>query len=316
MYGERAGYALMLVAALAGGCSAVGVERLEVEGEVEATSFSGEPLVVPELPEESRKRMEAQLDEARAAYERDPDDVDAIIWLGRRQAYLWRYREAIDTFTLGIAKHPEDARLLRHRGHRHITTRRLELAIADLERAAALVEGRPDEVEPDGQPNARNIPTSTLQFNVFYHLGLARYLAGDLEAALDAYRRCLEVSKNPDTLVATSYWLHMTLSRLGREAEAAAVLEPITAELDVIENDAYLRLLLIFKGLESPAAILGDGEDALQNATLAYGVGAWHLWNGRTEEAVALFRGIVSGDQWNAFGYIAAEAELHRLGGT
>ena len=40
------------------------------------------------------------------------------------------------------------------------------------------------KIEPDGQPNARNIPTSTLNSNIYYHLGLAQYLKGEFEAAL------------------------------------------------------------------------------------------------------------------------------------
>jgi len=108
-------------------------------------------------------------------------------------------------------------------GLRHITLRELDRAIDDLQRAAELVAGRPDEVEPDGLPNARDIPTSTLQSNVWYHLGLAYYLKGNFEQALRCYRECMRVSNNPDMMCATSHWLYMTLHRLGREEEAAAV---------------------------------------------------------------------------------------------
>ena len=47
-------------------------------------------------------------------------------------------------------------------------------------------------------------------------------------------------------------------------------------------------------------------------ATTAYGIGIWHLLNGRDGEAEQIFRRIVAGGQWGAFGYIAAEAELAR----
>src|SRR4029078_11810488 len=94
-------------------------------------------------------------------------------------AYLARSRDAIETFSEGIEKHPDDARLYRHRGHRYITVREFPKAIEDLTKAAQLRSGKPVQVEPDGQPNARNIPTSTLQSNIYYHLGLAHYLSGD-----------------------------------------------------------------------------------------------------------------------------------------
>jgi tetratricopeptide (TPR) repeat protein len=271
----------------------------------------------PPVSAEARREMEEKLEEARAAHRRNPRDADAIIWLGRRTAYLGRFREAIGIYTDGLRYHPRDARFLRHRGHRYITVREFRLAERDLARAAQLIAGRPDEIEPDGIPNARNQPTSTLQSNVWYHLGLARYLRGDFRGALAAYRECMKVSKNPDMLVATGHWLYMTLRRLGREGEAAEVLAPITAEMDIIENRDYHRLLLMYKGELTPDAVLAEASrgdsSALSNATAGYGVGNWHLYNGRRAEAVEVFRRVVAGPQWTGFGYIAAEIDLERL---
>ena len=48
-------------------------------------------LVPPPLSGDTRRRLEADLAEARAAFEQHPDDPDAIIWLGRRTAYLGRF---------------------------------------------------------------------------------------------------------------------------------------------------------------------------------------------------------------------------------
>jgi tetratricopeptide (TPR) repeat protein len=288
-------------------------------GVPEAFSLFGEPLYVPALTEEVRNGRERELAAARAALAAAPEDPEVLIWVGRRLGYLGRYREAVAVFSEGIARHPDDARFLRHRGHRFLTLRRLELAEADLARAAERVRGRPDEVEPDGQPNERGIPTSTLQSNVWYHLGLARYLQGDFEGALAAYRECLAVSGNPDMLVATSHWLYMTLRRLGpvgeETPEAAAVLAPIHSGLDIIENRAYHRLLLMYKGeLKSEDLLAEAGGDAasLDFATVAYGIATWHLYNGREDEARALYERILQGGQWAAFGYLAAEAEVAR----
>ncbi|HEY5610601.1 MAG TPA: tetratricopeptide repeat protein, partial [Thermoanaerobaculia bacterium] len=215
---------------------------------IEAISLFGKPLVAPPLSVDVRREREAQLTAAHMAYEANPDDADAIVWLGRRTAYLGRYNNAIGIFSEGIVKHANDARFYRHRGHRYISTRKFDFAIADLERAAMLVRGKEDEIEPDGLPNARNIPTSTLQSNIFYHLGLAYYLDGNFEKALDAYRECMKVSTNPDMRCATSHWLYMTLQRLGRGGEARSLLKPIRRDMDVIENRSYHRLLLMYKG--------------------------------------------------------------------
>ncbi len=280
---------------------------------VEGVSLLGQPLVAPELPAEVRRDREAKLAEARAAVAARPDDPEALIWLGRRVAYLGLYREAIGIFTQGVTRFPQDARFLRHRGHRYLSLRRFDLATADLEAAVRLVSGRPDEVEPDGLPNAAGIPTSTLQSNIWYHLALARYLQGDFEAALPDYLSCLEVSTNPDMQVATRQWLYLTLRRLSRDAQAAEVLAPVHADMEILENHAYHRLLLLAKGETSVEALLAESTGDLDPATVGYGVGAWHLVEGRREEALRTFRQVVETGPWSAFGVIAAEAELHRL---
>ena len=305
---------LVLAAPLAiAACARRSPDTLVLPEGAEAISLLGDTLRPAPLPPEARARLERQLADARAAAEAEPGSADAAIWLGRRTAYLGRYNEAIGIFTAAIERHPRDARLYRHRGHRFITTRRFALAERDLEQAAALVAGLPDEIEPDGLPNARNIPTSTLQSNIWYHLGLARHVQGDYPGALEAYRRCMAVSNNPDMMVATTYWLYLTLRRLGRHEEARAALAPVTRDLEIIENDSYRRLLLVFKG-ELPAdSVRGAGGDAaLEDATTGYGIGAWHLAEGRTSEAVNAFQRVLVGGNWPSFGYVAAEAELSR----
>ncbi len=275
--------------------------------------FANRPA--PPISAEAKREMELRLAEARTRYEANPKDPDAIIWLGRRLAYLGRFRDSIDAYTKGIAAFPKDARPYRHRGHRYITLRRFDLAIDDLKKAARLIKGQPDQVEPDGQPNARNVPTGTLQFNTWYHLGLAYYLTGKNKQALDSYRACLEVSKNPDSIVATTHWLYMTLRRLNRKQEAARVLEPIREGMDIIENDGYYRLALMYKGLLSADTLLAE---ALKQAgspgsySILYGIGNWHLYHGRRAEAMKIFRDMLAGNQWTSFGYVAAEADVRR----
>jgi hypothetical protein len=84
--------------------------------------------------------------------------------------------------------------LLRHRGHRWITLRELELAVEDLALAAFRCRDLPDAVEPDGAPNALGIPRGTDKTSIFYHLGLAHYLRGEFAAALSAYDECRALS--------------------------------------------------------------------------------------------------------------------------
>jgi tetratricopeptide (TPR) repeat protein len=278
----------------------------------QATSLRGQPLFAPPVAADARARMQAQLAEAYADWQRSPTNPDAIIWLGRRNAYLGQFQEAIDVFTEGIRLHPRDARLYRHRGHRFITTRQFRRAIADLERAADLVAGQPDQIEPDGQPNARNVPTSTLHSNIWYHLALARYLVGRFDEAAAAWTRARDAVANPDNLVAASAWLYVSLRRAGRDAEATAVLQSIRADLDVIENGSYHSLLLLHQGERTAEQVLSPAGGTAAGSAVRYGVGAWHALHGRMDEANRLWREILEGADWPSFGYIAAEVEVVR----
>lgn len=268
-------------------------------------------IVPPVISKEAQKVYETKLTEAKSDYEKN-SDADAIIWLGRRTAYLGNYKESIKTFTEGINKFPNDARFYRHRGHRLITIRCFDEAVKDFERAAKLVRGKPDEIEPDGLPNAKNIPTSTLQSNIFYHLGLAYYLKGNFKKALKAYRECLKVSKNNDMAVATIHWLYMTLRRLKKDEEAQKTVATVEDNLDIIENDDYYKLIKLYQGKLKPEDLLKLDTDSLGNVSLGYGVGNWYLYNGKTDDAMKIFRQINIGNQWASFGFIAAEAELRR----
>ena len=202
--------------------------------------------------------------------------------------------------------------MLRHRGHRYLTVREVDRAIADFEKAASLMAGQPDAIEPDGLPNARNIPTGTLHSNVWYHLALAHYLQGDFSRAADTWIRARDSIGNADNLVAASHWLYLSLRRAGRHADAAAALEPITAELDVIENAEYHQLLLMYQGKRTPAELLAAAGDGSGGSATRYGVSAWLLVNGREDEAESLWKSILEGPDWPSFGHLAAEAEVAR----
>ena len=281
-------------------------------GRPEATSLLGKPLVSPVPSENVRIRLEADLTAARSALDRAPDDPDARIWVGRRLAYLGRYREAIAVFTEGVQRFPEDARFLRHRGHRYITVRELDKAVVNLERAEALVAGAPDQIEPDGQPNARNQPLTTLQSNIRYHLALAYYLQGRFAQAAPVWQRARDAVKNPDNLVAATHWLYLTLRRLGRTDDAARALEPIVPGLDIVENGSYYSLCQLYKGLRSEDDVLSAAGSGSSGAAVLYGVSAWRAVSGHTAEARALWQRLVDGADWAPFGVIAAEADLAR----
>jgi tetratricopeptide (TPR) repeat protein len=313
-------YATLIVAALIGGALACAGRTTRSPSWLpvgaQAVSLLGDTLRELPLSATTRRRYRSQADEAADVLELDPIDVESIIWYGRRLAYLGQFREAIDVYSSGIALYPNNAWLYRHRGHRYLSVRDFDRAITDLERAARLVDGKPDEVEEDGQPNARNMPIGTLHSNINYHLGLGYYLKGDFARAALVYRRDLAEARNDDRRVSATHWLYMSLRRLGRDAEAAETLKPIHRDMQVIENDTYRRLDLMYKGempIDSVLVVAPSGEMSVTDATAAYGVGNWYLYNGKRADAERIFRRIIAGGQWGAFGYIAAEVELARM---
>ena len=257
-----------------------------------------------------KERLELDLAAAKTSYEKDVKNADAIIWYGRRLAYLGRYDEAIEIFTKGILLHPYDARMFRHRGHRYLTIRCVDKAISDFIKASYLIKNQKDEVEPDGMPNAKNTPTRTLQSNIWYHLGLAYYLKKDFKKAEKAYKECLKVSKNPDMYVATANWYYITLKELKKEKTASNLLSTVHKNMELIENEGYLQILLLYKGNQNVAPLLENltqDNSALTNATTGFGVGTYYRLTGNMKKAREIFQIVTSGSQWASFAYMAAE---------
>jgi len=306
---KTSGFLLLILIAF--GCSN-NSEQAEYE-EPEIYSLLGVEYFAPE---EVNPKLESNLTEARNNFEADPSEEN-YIWLGRRTAYLTRYNEAIEIFNEGIEKFPDSYRLYRHRGHRYISQRKFDAAIADLKKASELMRGAPVEIEPDGQPNKLNKPLSSTQFNVWYHLGLAHYLKGEFDLAEKAYIECMNVSDNDDLVTATVDWLYMTYRRQGKKAEATKLLEKITDTMNIIENDSYLKRLGLYKGnvpVDSVLSVSDSSDDVeLALATQGYGVGNWYLYNDDTTQAIGVFKRVVNGKHFSAFGFIAAEADLARL---
>lgn len=277
---------------------------------IEATAINGVGLVRPDFDPETTERLTNNLKEAIENYTENPDDPESIIWVARHTAYLWRYQDAIYILTDGLTDYPNDARFYRHRGHRYITIREFDKAIADLEKASELIEGTPDEVEPDGAPNSANIPVSTLHFNVYYHLGLAYYLTFDYEKAANQFQKALNVSKNNDTVVSATDWLYISLMKSGQRSKANGLLANTDTSMEVIESQSYLTRLKLYKGELSPEELL-DADNDLNILTQGYGLAQYYFIQGDSIKANEILNEVIETNYWAAFGYIAAEVDLY-----
>ena len=229
---------------------------------------------------------------AQAALAAEPRNITRIIDLGVAQSGARQFREAIATFTRGLEIEPNNALLLRWRGHRYLSIREFDRALADLGRGATLD------------------PTI---YGIWYHLGVVQYLRGDFAAAAASFTKAQPIAPDAGELAGSTDWLWMSLSRAGRAAEAKAMLDrrpdnkPIT--------NAYTRRLQLYRGEIGPDAVLTAADtDDVQVATLAYGLGNWYLVRGDKAEARKWFeRSVQSSGGWPAFGFIVSEVELRRL---
>lgn len=231
----------------------------------------------------------ARAEQALAA---DPRNVARIIDLGVAQSGVLQFREAIATFSKGLALEPDNAMLYRWRGHRYLSVRELDRAMADLTRGYGL---------------------DSLNYGILYHLGIVRFARGDFNAAVDAFQRSIQRPPNAGELAGSADWLWMSLMRAGRRAEAAAHLarRPDTGNA----NNAYSTRLTLYRGEIAPEQVFTPSDTAgVQVATLAYGLGNWYLVRGDTANALTWFeRSVAAKAGWAGFGFIVSEIELERV---
>jgi tetratricopeptide (TPR) repeat protein len=233
---------------------------------------------------------------ARAALDADPKNITRIIDLGVAQSGARQFREAIATFTRGLEIEPNNALLLRWRGHRYLSVREFDRAFADLSRGSML---------------------DASIYGNWYHLGIVQFLRGNFADAAASFAKAQPIAPDAGELAGSTDWLWMSLSRAGRGAEAKSMLDrrpdakppdgkPVT--------NAYTRRLQLYRGEIGPDAVVTPKDtDEVQVATLAYGLGNWYLVRGDKAQARKWFERSVQSGGWPGFGFIVSEAELRRL---
>ena len=228
---------------------------------------------------------------ARAALEGNPKSIARIIDLGVAQSGARQFREAIATFTRGLEIEPNNALLLRWRGHRYLSVREVDRAFADLTRGGA--------VDSD-------------VYGIWYHLGVVQYLRGDFAEAAASFAKAQPIAPDAGELAGSTDWLWMSLSRAGRGAEAKAMLDRRPDSKPV--TNAYTRRLQLYRGEIGPDAVFTPADtDDVQVATLAYGLGNWFLLRGDKAQARRWFERSIQSGGWPGFGFIMSEVELQRL---
>jgi tetratricopeptide (TPR) repeat protein len=232
----------------------------------------------------------ARAEQALAA---EPNNVERIIALGIAQSGARQYREAIQTFTRGLRIDPKNAVLYRWRGHRFLSVRDYDRALADLNQGASI--------------------DSTV-YGIWYHLGVLRYIRGEFAAAADAFRRGLPIAPNAVERAGSYDWQWMSLMRAGKEDEARALLKSMPDSVPIAAANAYSQRLRLYQGRIGPGDVFTPADtDDVAVATLSYGIGNWYLLRKETKRAKEWFERSVQSGGWPAFGFMASEAELKRM---
>src|SRR5262245_44855587 len=228
---------------------------------------------------------------APAALDAYPRDIARIIDLAVAQSRAPQVRHAIATFTQGLEVEPDNALLLRWRGHRYLSVREFDRAFADLTRGGAI---------------------DSSIYGIWYHLGVVQYLRGDFADAAASFAKAQPIAPDAGELAGSTDWLWMSLSRAGRGAEANAMLDRRPDSKPV--TNAYTRRLQLYRGEIGPDGVLTPADtDDVQVATLAYGLGNWYLLRGDTAQARQWFERSIQSGGWPGFGFIVSEVELRRL---
>ena len=232
----------------------------------------------------------ARAEQALAA---EPNNVERIIALGIAQSGARQFREAIQTFTRGLRIDPKNAVLYRWRGHRFLSVRDHDRALADLNQGALI---------------------DSSVYGIWYHLGVLRYIRGEFAPAADAFKRGLPIAPNAVERAGSYDWQWMSLMRAGKEDEASALLKSMPDSVPVQAANAYSRRLRLYQGRIGPGEVFTPADtDDVAVATLSYGIGNWYLLRKETKRAKEWFERSVQSGGWPAFGFMASEAELKRM---
>ncbi len=300
---------------------------MTIKRQPETYSLYGEPLYkspimlwLPEEPEayEAKiKELNDDYEEAKKDYAANPDDPEKLLWLARKTEILGNFMESTGLYSVGIEKWPDKPQFYRFRGHRFALLRRLDLAIADFNKAAELIEGKEDipEVYASG-PNPDKLGISSFNWNVYYHQGFTYIAAGMFKEAEEAYWKCFDNIDVVESTVSTTHWIIMALLRQGKKDKVQELLDKIELDMSLVEVGAYYDTLKMYKGVYTPDELLDmyRAKGGVSFMVPAQAIANMYLAEGKTEKAVELYKELHEKGNWTGGVHLIAEAELKTLG--
>jgi len=278
------------------------------EAVVEATSFSGNNLYQLEVDSAIMAKYSSLI----RTYElKENLSEQNYIDLGNSYASIYQFNNAIKIYTDGLALYPNSFKLLRFRAHRLLSIRKVDEALADLEKALGFMdETYANEVEygVDGKMQG------TYEHWIYYHLGLGNYLKGNYEKAISAYENCLRTSASGLDKAGSVYWLSTCYFKAQDTEKGEQILADFVFDPDTDLNYSYSLRILLHQGKKKPQDLM-DTDKPIEEWTkgevsLAFDIGNWYIRKGQEAKGLSIHQKLLGSPYWNVWVYVVTEKDL------
>ena len=269
--------------------------RQEQGPKPEVISLLGNPLYAEAVNDSLILEMDKMIAD-------DPTDINPYLEKGAILESKRQYSDALLVYKYALKVFPDQPELLKRRGQRYITIRNNELALKNLDKAIA---------SHDFQVDSSLTYTENLNWSIWYYKGLAHYLKGDFQDALDGFEESYKFQSDMVSEMASLNWIYNSLIRMDS-------MEVAKARIAAVEEDTfsgnYYQSILFNKGSKTDLEVLDwTSADDFAKCTIGYSIANRYLSEGKKAEAMELFQKIIATEAWQANGFIAAETDLSRL---
>lgn len=225
--------------------------------------------------------------------------------------------KTVELYDAGIKKCPDNSMLRMCRCEMRLILRDFSGSISDGVRAADLIAGEEDhglDLRIFVHVNSLGLLDGSFHYAVFYHLGLAYYFAGELEAADSAFSQAEKFVYANGPLCSVVNWHCRILFELGQHDRAQASLEKISDSLNILSNTPYKDFCLLMKGdlsLEefTQRRSVGGELSLGDKSSIAY----WNQHKGKIELAKQGYKEICSSPHMASWRELAAEVKYKEL---
>ncbi len=303
----KAAFLLMLLLSSLTGLGQTGLSENSQQPALEAFSFSGKPLYAKAAEPSALLKSDSIIKTIKNKTDLNEDD---FVEIGKQLVATNRYKLAVTNYSEGLAKYPASYKLLRNRGHRYITLRQLDNAMADLLKAEKIIPIGTDVMEYGLDEKS----TATVRHQIHYHIGVCHYLKKDFTRSAAAFEKALATAGDSKNIVGASDWLYNCYQRIGQSEKAKKIVEPITPNYLEEKDQPYFRRIMLYNGFITPEELVDSNMQpdkmSVQDITKLYGLASWYQYQGNKEKATSLYKIILQSDLWPGWAYAAAEKEF------